>query len=224
MDPGVRAPGHQLTFLPPEAGRSPPEKGQEGRWGPGTHLTHLHLTPSDRASPSSCKQRGVRTPQGQEKGTGTPKHWESLGTFNAEGRSFPPRAASESMGPLPQPPGALCPPRPCSLWPQLLRCYRLQQKIPAVSPASGQPCPSSPLPHLTHTEPHVLLISPWSQDGQSWCQGCLWALLRDLCRLQLVLGQLFPAPPSPLSPSAQPPALSGCVVLRHPKDWGDRRW
>lgn len=71
-------------FLPPEAGGSaPPETRARMKWRGCTHLVHLDLVPSlDRASPSTLKQPGAKVPQGQGRGTGIPKHWESLGTFN----------------------------------------------------------------------------------------------------------------------------------------------
>lgn len=59
--------------------------------------------------------------------------------------------------------------------------------------------PPVPSP-VSHTEPHALLISLWSRDGQGWCHGPLWALLRDLCGPLPVLSHLFsPASVSPLA-------------------------
>lgn len=69
---------------PPAAGGSAPGKGTGMEVETGhTHLTHLDPTSSnDRAAPSGRRQCGARIPRGQAKGTGTPKHWESLGTSN----------------------------------------------------------------------------------------------------------------------------------------------
>lgn len=90
MDPGVRGPRwHQLTFLARAsshlklAGLLLRRPGREWKWRGGTHPVHLDPVPSlNRDSPSTLKQRGAKIPQGQERGTGIPKHGESLGTFN----------------------------------------------------------------------------------------------------------------------------------------------
>lgn len=80
---------------------------------------------------------------------------------------------------------------PVPSWPPLLRCLLAPledlSRLPSLGPASPLQCP----PCLSHTQPHALLISPWSQDGQGWCQGRLWALLRDLCGPWHVLGHPF---------------------------------
>lgn len=144
----------------------------------------------------------------------------------AECRGFPAESASGGMGPsLPtcQPP---CSTVPLFFRPQLFRCLWAPSGDLRLSP-QPQASLAPPVPSLLtspYTQPHALLISSWSQDGQGWCQGRLWALLRDLCRPGHALGHLFSSPPSPLSPRAQSPALSGWpVLLRSPKDWDDKK-
>lgn len=88
MDPEVRGPRwHPLTF-PEKASSHLKLVGQplgrwdrEWRWRGGTRLAHLNPTAcTDRASPSTHKQRGARILRGQEKGTerypNTGRVWE----------------------------------------------------------------------------------------------------------------------------------------------------
>lgn len=113
----------------------------------------------------------------------------------AKSRSFAPQPLGSASCTLDPSVPAFRPPQPhrvpAASWSQLLRCLLAPLEDLSCLPSLGPASPLQSPPCLTHTEPHALLISPWSQDGQGWCQGRLWALLRDLCGPWHILGHLF---------------------------------
>lgn len=157
------------------------------------------------------------------RGTQTP---EEFGNFQwPDARVSPPPPSVSLLHSVPLRPdllAATAPPCPVPSWPQLLRCLLPPLEDLSCLPSLG---PASPLwspPCLTHTEPHALLISPWSQDGPGLvprasvgtAAGPVWTLA---CSWPPFLLHTVP-------PWAWCPALSGwMVLLRSPGDWDDRR-
>lgn len=182
-------------FLPPEAGGSaPPETGV----GMGVEMGHRPGSPRSRTlsgqslrlHPPAVRVRDPPRPGKGHRGTQT---LEEFGNFQwPEAGVLPPNPPGQRLA-LWTPPSR--PPQPHRVpapsWSQLLRCLLAPLEDLSCLPSLGPASPLQSPPCLTHTEPHALLISRWSQDGQGWCQGRLWALLRDLCGPWHILSHLF---------------------------------